>query len=70
MWPENWGIACLFLKCAVSQWVLSPQGRVLGFNYPGVEVVMRHNTALVPDAALAFDQLQGMEAAARGVLNG
>ena len=69
MWPENWHVVRLFVKCE-TQWHVAANGRCVGFNYPGVEVVMRHNKKLVDDADLAFEQLQVMEVAACGVLNG
>lgn len=68
MWPENWAIAVLFLKCE-TQWRLAPNGRAIGFDYAGVDVVMRRNSKLAPDLDAAFEQLQVMEMAARGVLN-
>lgn len=49
---------------------MAPDGRrALGLDYPGVEVVMRHNKKLFSDSDAAFEQLQLMEVAARGVLN-
>ena len=68
VWPENWAAALLFLKCE-TQWRLAPNGRFIGLDYAGVDVVMRRNPKLVVDPDIAFEQLQVMELAARGVLN-
>lgn len=68
VWPENWDVVRLFLKCE-TQWAFLPSGRIRGLDYPGVDVVMRRNRKLAPDRDAAFEQLQVMEFAARGVLN-
>lgn len=69
VWPENWAVAMLFLKCE-TQWRFTPNGRFFGLAYAGVDVVMNRNKKLCPDPDLAFEQIQVMELAARGVLNG
>lgn len=67
VWRCNWDAVACFMACQ-TQWRVAPMGGVLGFEYPGIEVVMRRKK--VKDRAAMFEKLQLMEAAALAVLRG
>lgn len=67
VWRCNWEAVGCFWACQ-TQWRIAATGRTLGFEYPGLEVVMRRRG--VKDKNSMFAQLQVMEAAAMEVLHG
>ena len=66
IWPANERALEAFLRVR-RQWRVGPVGGVMGFDYPGVEAVLRMSSISV-DAAL-MDDLAVMEEAAAEVLN-
>lgn len=65
MWPENWPVVEAFLRCQ-TQWVHAGMGGVVGMNYVGVEIVLKHYNVTDPEV---FSGLQVMELAALKVMN-
>lgn len=71
VWPENWDALELFLACDTQWRVVQGMGasRVLGFDYQGVEIVMRHVGTKRAERTKRFAQLQVMERAAANAMN-
>lgn len=66
VWPENAVVVELFCACQ-TQWVRSPNGKVMGLNYAAVDVVIyRRRFSLDADG---FAGLQVMELAALEALS-
>jgi hypothetical protein len=53
---QNWPAAQAFFSCT-SQWRSDPSGALLGLDYPGLQIVLRHQRA--PRGT--FDEVQVME---------
>lgn len=64
--PRGWDTLLLFLAVR-TQWVCAPSGRVMGLNYPGVDVVIRRLRLNVTPQQ--FTHLQTMERAALREIN-
>lgn len=66
VWPENHDAVALFMRCQ-TQWRRGLRGNLVGFDYTGVDVVMRHMP--LTDPSDTFGRLQIMERAALAAMN-